>query len=116
MMLPISYRGQIVACATAERFFLSDELERRPLDDPERRFVTWMCVYAHDVLIGELSGPCSSERARCYARAALIPEELLERDELDYTHAGQALGVPAAELREAHAASIAARLRSPAVG
>jgi hypothetical protein len=107
---PITYRGRVVACATPERFFLSDELERRPVDDPERRFVTWMCLYAHEAFTGALPGEqYSDERARRFARAALIPEELLERGTLDYRHTGHALGVPAAELHEAHADAIAAR-------
>ena len=76
---PISYRGRLVACATARRWILCGELDARPPGDPERTFVIYMCAYAGDVLRGELPGPYTDRRARAYARAALIPDELLER-------------------------------------
>ena len=76
---PISYRGRTVAAATRERFFLADELDRRPAGDPERTFVIFMCAYAGDVLAGRLRGPYSDQDARRYARACLVPPELLER-------------------------------------
>jgi hypothetical protein len=99
---PISYRGKVVACATTDRFLLADELQQRPIGDPERTFVIYMCLYAIDVLRGTLPPPYSQQHARRFARAALIPEELLERKQLDYQHAGPALGLPAAELQAAH--------------
>ena len=55
------------------------ELDARPPGDPERTFVMFMCSYAADVQTGELPGPYTDGRARRYARAALIPHELLER-------------------------------------
>jgi len=76
---PIAYRGRVVACASATRVFLADELRRRPDGDPELRFVLFMCCYARDVMTGALPGRYSDGNARAYARAALIPEELLER-------------------------------------
>jgi|GEM_PF-3353311 len=97
----ITYRGRLAACATADRFFLCGELLRRPPGDPERTFVVFMCAYAGDVLRGELPGPYSDERARRYARAALIPAEVLERDQLDPRRAAWGLGVPVEELVEA---------------
>jgi hypothetical protein len=98
---PVTYRGRLVACATARRFFLCDELDRRHPGDPERTFVTFMCAYAGDVLRGDLPGPYRDERARAYARAALIPEELLERPCLDVARTALALGVPTLELANA---------------
>jgi hypothetical protein len=100
-LLPITYRGRLVACATASRFFLSDELERRPPGNPELRFVLFMCCYARDVLTGQLSGPYRDVDAGIYARAALIPEELLERPLPDPRRTADALGVPVAELLQA---------------
>jgi hypothetical protein len=86
-------------------------LESRPVGDPERTFVMFMCAYAGDVLRGELPGPYSDDQARRYARAALIPEELLEpgrqtprRERLAAT--AEALGVPAAELEYAIADAV----------
>src|SRR5215211_7610917 len=86
---PISYRGRTVAAATRTRFFLADVLDERPADDAERTFVIFMCAYAGD--------------ARRYARACLVPAELLERAELDVERAARALQLPACELRAARA-------------
>jgi hypothetical protein len=93
----------MVAAATRSRFFLADELDQRPVSDPERTFVIFMCAYARDVARGDLPGPYTEGDARRYARACLIPAELLERSELDIDHAAVALCVPADELRAARA-------------
>ena len=53
------------------------------------------CSYATDVAQGLLPGPFDDDDACRYARAFLIPEELLERPELDVDRAAAALGVPA---------------------
>jgi hypothetical protein len=95
---PISHRGRVVACATATRVLLAAELERRRARDPELRFVLLMCHYARDILTGVLSGPYCDDDARAYARAALIPEDLLERSLLDPARTCYALGVPLCEL------------------
>jgi hypothetical protein len=63
-----------------------------------------MCAYAGDVARGELPGPYTDADARLYARACLIPTELLERPTLDVHSAAAALGVPADELQAARAA------------
>jgi hypothetical protein len=95
---PITYRGRLAACATATRVFLADEFERRPGGDPELKFVLFMCLYARDVLTGEVSGAYGHEDACAYARAALIPAELLERPLSDARSTAAALGVPISEL------------------
>jgi hypothetical protein len=110
MLQPITYRGRTVAAATPRRFFLSDELHDRPPGDPEMVFVCFMCCYARELLTGRLSGAYSEQDARRFAQAALIPEELLERDRLDIPHAAAALGLPTEELQDAHEH---ARRRSP---
>jgi hypothetical protein len=94
---PISYRGRIAACASATRVFLAEELRRRPVGDPELTFVLFMCCYARDLMTGELAGRYSDEDARAYARAALIPEELLERPLADPRRTARAY-VPLDEL------------------
>lgn len=48
----IAYCGHPVACATATRFFLSDDVERLPAGDPLLTFVLYMCAYARVVLTG----------------------------------------------------------------
>ena len=92
---PIAYCGRIVAACTGERFLLADDLAYRPPGDPELVFVVMMCSYATDIARGVLPGPFDDVDARRYARAALIPEELLERRDLDVEHTAAALGVPA---------------------
>ena len=100
---PITYRGRIVAACTRECFLLADDLAYRAPGDPELVFVVAMCSYATDIARGLLPGPFDAADARRYARAFLIPEELLERPELDVDRAAAALGVPADELRAARA-------------
>jgi hypothetical protein len=103
LLRPITYGGRLVAVCTRSRFYLAEELELRPAIDPERTFVVFMCAYACAVLRGELPGPFCHDAARYFARAALIPDEVLERDDLDIARAAAALRVPAAELRAARA-------------
>jgi hypothetical protein len=99
----ITWRGRTVAAATRSRFFLAEPLDQCPASDPERTFVIFMCAYAGDVLSGELPGPYTDENARRYARACLVPPELLERAGLDIELAAPALGLPVDELRAARA-------------
>ena len=108
---PITYRGRIAACASATRVFLAEELRRRPAGDPELTFVLFMCCYARDLMTGELAGRYSDENARAYARAALIPEELLERPLADPRRTARALSVPVDELLHAHGAREAVNKR-----
>ena len=112
---PITYRGRTVAAATRTRFFLAEVLDERPADDPERTFVIFMCAYAGDVLAGVLPGPYSDEDARRYARACLVPAELLERAELDVERAASALQLPACELAAARAEHASRAAAQPAV-
>lgn len=102
----ITYRGRPVACATATRFFLSDDVERLPAGDPLLTFVVYMCAYARDVLTGELPGPYTDHDARCFARAALVPRELADPVRTAHTRrnlqrTALALKLPAAELAAA---------------
>ena len=97
----VTYRGRLVAVAIPTHFFLADRIARLPVGHPQLCFVVFMCFYARDVLTGELPGPYRDSDARVFARAALIPGELLERPELDIPRAAAALGLPARELRAA---------------
>ena len=93
--------------------YCADDLAYRPPGDPELVFVVMMCSYATDIARGGPAGPVDDVDARRYARAALIPGELLERPELDVDYTAAALGVPAQELRAArneHAGRIRSRL------
>jgi hypothetical protein len=105
----ITYRGGVVAACTPTHFCLTDELERRPPTDPERTFVRFMCAYACAVLCGELPGPYCDSDARLFARCALIPLEVVERDDLDLARLAAWLRVPAAELLAARAEYLSQR-------
>ena len=98
---PVTYRGRTVAAATRSRIFLAEALDARSASDPELTFVMYMCAYAGDMLPGELPGPYIDDDARRYARACLVPGELLERAELDLDQAARARRLPADELRAA---------------
>jgi hypothetical protein len=107
----ITYRGRPVACATATRFFLADDLDQLPAGDPLLTFVIYMCAYAHDVLTGQLPGPYADHNARRFARAALVPEELADPDRIAHTHrnlqrTARTLKLPAAELLAALADTV----------
>ena len=110
---PITYRGQTVAAATPERFFLADELRHRPAGDPETVFVCYMCAYAREVLTGELPGPYTEDNARRFARGALIPDELLERRHINTYGAAVVLGIPERELAAALVEAKASRMAPP---
>ena len=71
-----------------------------------------MCCYARDVLTGELDGPYHEDDARRYAQAALIPDEILERDALNVQQAADGLRIPADELRAVRAGYRAVRSSS----
>ena len=99
----ITYTGRPVACATATRFFLSDDVERLPAGDPLLTFVMYMCAYAREVLTGQLPGPYTDHNARRFARAALVPDELADRERIAHTRrslkrTARALKLPAVEL------------------
>jgi hypothetical protein len=91
----------VVAACTAECFLLADDLAYRPSGDLDFVIVAMMCAYARDVARGALPGPYDNADACRYARAVLVPEELLERPALDLDRAAAALGVPARELHAA---------------
>jgi hypothetical protein len=60
----IAYRGRSVAACTSRRVFFSEDLEARGDDDPVKRLVCEMCMYAGMVLNGLAPGAYSDEDAR----------------------------------------------------
>src|SRR4051812_4693492 len=100
---PITYRGHTVAAATADRFILSDALERRPTGDPERTFVIYMCAYARDVLTGQVPGPYTDENAHLYASACVTPPQLLAGCSGVLRDGAPCLRLPSNRSRLAHA-------------
>jgi len=70
--ITLIYDSHTAALASRERFWLALHIPGLPDGDPTKRFVTFMALYARDVLTGELPGPYSDERARSFARLALV--------------------------------------------
>ena len=95
----ISYRGRTVAACTRRRFFLSDDIADRDPNDPVVNVVIGMCLYAHLVATGDAPGPYNDDNARAYARGCLIPDELLDRDDVDIANVAAWLRVPEDEFR-----------------
>src|SRR4051794_31153391 len=73
----ITYEGQIRALCTPRRVFLAQVPESALNSDGP--FVLAMCLYAGDILNHLHPGPYREADARAYARALLIPEEVLDR-------------------------------------
>lgn len=107
----ILYAGRLAAVAAADRWWLAPDLERRPVDDPERRMVTLMVACAHDVAEGRLPGPYTDELARAYARHALLPPRALRGTRCD-AELAERLAVPIGEVRTARHELVAASPRA----
>jgi hypothetical protein len=70
--ITLTYEQRTAALAAPERFWLAAHIEARPDGDPTKRLVTFMATYARDILAGELPEPYTDERARRFARLALV--------------------------------------------
>lgn len=74
----ITYNDDLVAIVSRRRVHflpLVDELDQSA---PLRRFIYLMAHYAHDVDVGELPGPYTTEAAELYARTVLIDDDELD--------------------------------------
>lgn len=80
-MVPVEYRGELVALASAHRFHIvAPWLATRDAGDPELRFVAYMCLCYAEIAAGRLPGPFSSDMAERFSRMALIDSGELEKD------------------------------------
>ena len=71
-LVPIEYRGELVALASRDRFhIIAPWLAARAPGDPELRFVAFMCLCYAQVASGAIPGPFTSELAERWARSAL---------------------------------------------
>ena len=68
-----------------------------------------MCAYARETLTGAIDRDYCERDARRFAQAALIPEELLERDHINTAHAAATLAISTDELADALTAAKASR-------
>src|SRR3954451_15023353 len=98
----ITFQGRIPAIGTRGRVFLTDAPETAL--DGDGPFVLAMCLYAGAMLNGHVRAPYRETDARAFARALLIPTELLERHLTCPEQTAIALGVPVPELHAAHRA------------
>ncbi len=92
----ISYRGQPVALVARERVHvLAPWLQDAPPDDPDARFVLFMCTYARMVQLGRPAPPFSNTDAERWARTALIDDdELLAHPHRPAREQARRAGVP----------------------
>lgn len=93
---PVLYRGELAALVGPERWYpAASWMLERPSDDPDVRFVMFMCLYRQQVQLGALPGPFTSERAELWARCVLIdPDELRARRDLKDSALAEVFGVP----------------------
>jgi hypothetical protein len=112
----ITYDGRTSAACTPRRVYLADDPHAANAD-PSLRFVLAMCLYAGEILNHRLRGPYRDADARAFARALLIPRELLDRRRLDTARTARDLGVPIRELEIArHAHRCCSARRRPHAG
>jgi hypothetical protein len=96
----ILYQGEPVACTGGGRACLIRQLLLRPDDDPERRFVLAMCLFALEVAYGHRPGPYSNRAAEASARDRLLPSHLFaEVARCDDDNLAHAFAVPATQIR-----------------
>lgn len=112
--LTLTYEDRPAALAARERFWLAAHVEALPDGHPTKRLVAFMALYARDVLAGELPAPYSDERARRFARLALVEPLTYEaHHQLADNQLAAVLRLPLAEMphvrREQHAAVAAGR-------
>ncbi len=106
-LVPIEYRGELVALVSARRVhIISPWLLVRPAGDPDLRFVAFMCLCCGEVLNGRLPGPYSDELGEAWARLALIDSAAITDGATVDAALADALRVPLDQLRRAaHAAA-----------
>lgn len=97
--ITLTYEHRTAALAAPERFWLAAHIEARPDGDPTKRLVTFMAIYARDLLAGELPEPYSDERARRFARLALVePTAYHAHRRRRDSELAAVLGLPLAEI------------------
>jgi hypothetical protein len=71
-LVPIEYRGELVALVSKERIHIvAPRLRTCAAGDPELKFVTYMCACCVEVLQERLPGPYTEMLAETWARHAL---------------------------------------------
>ena len=94
---PIEYRGELVALVGPDRFHLiSPRLLACPLDDPELRFVAFMCVCRRCATEAGVDGHIAGAVLEDWARRILVDErDLRANAQLGSQELADQLQVPA---------------------
>ena len=97
---PIEYRGELVALVGADRFHLiSPRLLACPPDDPELRFVAFMCVCRRHAAEAGLTDYVAGDVLERWARHALIDvRDLSESTHISSAELARRLHVPADQI------------------
>ena len=97
---PIEYRGELVALVGPDRFHLiSPRLLACPTDDPELRFVAFMCVCRRRAAEAGLTGHVAGDVLERWARHALIDvQDLAESTHVSTAQLARRLHVPADQI------------------
>ena len=119
--ITLTYEHRTVALAARERFWLSAHIDTLPNGDPTKRLITFMALYARDVLAGEQPGPYTDERARSFARLALVdPNAYHAHRRRQDAELAAVIGLPVSEIpdvrREQRIVAAARWLRGPRRG
>ncbi len=96
----VKYNGHIVGFCTARRAHLVDDFDAEIDGERIGPFLLGMCAFAGEVLNGRCTAPYDERRARAFARAMLIPGELLEHPgDYDVHEVARWIGMSRSELR-----------------
>ncbi len=74
-MQPVLHGGRLAAIATPTRVFLDPDVEGLPSGDADMRVIAFKCLYAREVMTGELPGPYTDRDAERFARDCLIDDK-----------------------------------------
>lgn len=69
--ITLTHHGRTVALAARARFWLAAQIEALPENDPRKRHVCFMALYARDILTGAMPGPYTDADADRFARLAI---------------------------------------------
>ena len=101
VLVPVEYRGELVALASRERFHIvSPRLAARPAGDPELRFIAMMCAcWGSAIEYGWSSRITSAAIEEITRRVLITGESLTGVSRLTDQRAAEALNVPVEQLR-----------------
>ena len=102
--ITVTYRHQVAALAAPAHVWLAAHVLALPNGDAAKRMVCFMCFFAREVLTGQFPGPYTDQRARTFARLALIdPILFAQHEHLDDEQLAELVGVPLDEITAARA-------------